>query len=776
MGIDVAVNKGLIPSVPHGRMTWVACLASWLSACSGGIGAVSTSGTGAVTQYTVGGTVAGLTGSGLVLDDNGSDDVAVSAAGAFTFTIPLVPGDSYSITVRNQPTSPSQTCTVSNGSGIVTGANISLSVSCVNKTSNTDVIGGIVEGLSGSGLVLQNNFGDNLAVSADGGFAFATQLMTGAAYSVSILSPPINPYQNCVVANGGGIVGANDVLNVVITCKSNPNPAFPISGTVSGLSAGSAIILLDNGRDNLTVNANGAFKFTIPIPSGSGYSVTSSGATGQQSQTCTIDNASGTVAGAAVANIKVKCLSNLSVTATVSGLPTGSTVVLRNNGGDDLAVTQNGLVAFQTAVATGSTYRVTIFSEPPGYACAVAGGVGVVTATGVSGVAVACSSIGGLLYVTNGGGNDVSGFAIDYATGALQPLTQVVAAAGQANAIVAATGINPTSIIAGCSLGAPTFSPTLYIASPGSGTIAGYAADTTFGATGAGALTATTVPPVAAGTRPSFLDFIQLSPICELYALNTGSANISEFAADGAGALTPATGSPLAEPVNSVPAGAANASVFNNSTLLTFEYVANQVTNTVSAYSVNPDGTLNPTNDLTTGTNTIAAGTKPSAIATDVLFETINQVNLDVPYVYVANQTDATISAYQADPFSGALTALGSPVATGNGPTAMVEAAGFLYVANGLDNTISVYSIATSAPATPGTLTLIGTVATGTNPAALTAATVNVTTYLYAVNTTSNDVYVYSVDFSTGALTFIAKYAVGSAPTAIAVPYSVSGG
>jgi len=268
----VTVTSTAKAAAQRWHVPWMACVISSLAACSGGIGASSTSGAGAVSEYTVSGSISGLTGSGLMLDNNGTDDVTVSADGTFTFAIPLVPGDSYSITVRKQPTAPNQTCTVANGSGTVTGSNITgLAVTCANKTSPKDVIGGTVEGLLGSGLVLQNNFGDNLAVAADGGFAFATQLVGGAAYSVSVLSPPLNPYQNCVVANGGGIVGANDVLNVAVTCKSNPNPTFSISGTVSGLSGGSTIVLQNNGRDDLTIKANGAFPpFTIQIPSGSG--------------------------------------------------------------------------------------------------------------------------------------------------------------------------------------------------------------------------------------------------------------------------------------------------------------------------------------------------------------------------------------------------------------------------------------------------------------------------------------------------------------------------
>ena len=56
--------------------------------------------------YSIGGTVSGLAGSGLVLQNNGGDDLAISADGSFTFATPLVDGSSYEVTVLTQPTQP----------------------------------------------------------------------------------------------------------------------------------------------------------------------------------------------------------------------------------------------------------------------------------------------------------------------------------------------------------------------------------------------------------------------------------------------------------------------------------------------------------------------------------------------------------------------------------------------------------------------------------------------------------------------------------------------
>jgi hypothetical protein len=85
----------------------------------------------AKTRHILSGTISGLTGSGLVLA-NGSDQVSV-AAGATTFTFPTTVAelDTYGIVVLTQPTNPSQTCTVQNGTATMGSSNpTNITVSC----------------------------------------------------------------------------------------------------------------------------------------------------------------------------------------------------------------------------------------------------------------------------------------------------------------------------------------------------------------------------------------------------------------------------------------------------------------------------------------------------------------------------------------------------------------------------------------------------------------------------------------------------------------------
>ena len=71
--------------------------------------------------FTVGGSVSGLSGS-VVLQDNGADNLTVTANGPFTFATGLASGAAYAVTVKTQPAG--QTCTVANGSGTMGSANV----------------------------------------------------------------------------------------------------------------------------------------------------------------------------------------------------------------------------------------------------------------------------------------------------------------------------------------------------------------------------------------------------------------------------------------------------------------------------------------------------------------------------------------------------------------------------------------------------------------------------------------------------------------------------
>jgi hypothetical protein len=168
----------------------------------------------APTTYSVGGTVSGLSGT-VVLQDNGGDDLSVSASGAFTFGTGLTAGSAYNVTVKTSPAG--QTCSVANGSGTVGSAGVTnAAVTCAATPTHT--VGGTVSGLSGT-MVLQNNGGSDLSVAASGGFTFGTGLAAGSAYNVTVKTSPAG--QTCSISNGTGTVGSANVTNITATCTTN---------------------------------------------------------------------------------------------------------------------------------------------------------------------------------------------------------------------------------------------------------------------------------------------------------------------------------------------------------------------------------------------------------------------------------------------------------------------------------------------------------------------------------------------------------------------------
>ena len=255
--------------------------------------------------------------------------------------------------------------------------------------ADTHTVGGSVSGLQGTGLVLQDNLGNDLPIASSGNFVFTTAIAAGGAYSVTVKTQPTNAWQTCTVTNGSGTVAAADIAGVVVTCITN---TYSVGGAINGL-AGVGLVLQDNATDDLGASASGTFTFPIKIASGKAYAVTAKSQPTSPSQTCTPTTASGTITNAAITNVAVTCITNTyTVGGTVSGL-VGSGLVLQDNSGDDLTISGNGSFAFATAIASGSTYSVTVLTQPggPTQICTVSSGSGNVTTGAVTTVAVSCA-------------------------------------------------------------------------------------------------------------------------------------------------------------------------------------------------------------------------------------------------------------------------------------------------------------------------------------------------------------------------------------------------
>lgn len=197
-----------------------------ITGCGGG-GGGSTGGGSSPAQYTVGGTVSGLSGTVVLQNGNSNNLINISANGQFTFPTTFSDRSSYAVTILSQPTA--QTCSVANGTGIISGVNVTNVV--VTCSTNTYTVGGVVSGLSGS-AVLQNNRGNDLTVSANGAFTFSSAVADGSSYAVTVLTQPVG--QNCSVANGTGVVASMNVVDVTVNCSTTSTLTVLPSGTGTG--------------------------------------------------------------------------------------------------------------------------------------------------------------------------------------------------------------------------------------------------------------------------------------------------------------------------------------------------------------------------------------------------------------------------------------------------------------------------------------------------------------------------------------------------------------
>ncbi|MGB5938209.1 MAG: beta-propeller fold lactonase family protein, partial [Rhodanobacter sp.] len=663
----------------------------------------------ATNSYFISGTVSGLAGSVLVLQNNAGNDLAVSANGSFRFTQPVASGAFYNVTVRTQPNAPSQTCTVNQASSIVAGADVSdVRVICA---TNSYTAGGTVSGLAGS-LTLQNNAANDLVVNANGTFQFTTPIASGAAYTVTVRSQPAG--QTCTVANASATVTNANVTNIAVSCSTN---SYTVGGTVSGLVG--SLTLQNNAADDLAITADGSLTFATPVATGSPYNVTVR--TQPAGQTCTVTNGSGTMGVANVTNVQVVCAANPSyiIGGTVSGLAgSGGSLVLQNNGGDDVAIAADGSFKFLTAITGGLSYSVTVKFQPrliPG-ACSISNASGTVPGN-VSNVTVNCTAAPAaprFAYVTNASANSLSAYAIDNVSGALTKVADVA---------MGPNGFDSSSVVTDP---ARKFAYVVNPNNPSGGSISGYTIDPA-----TGSLTAMPGSPFTAGVSAGS----SVHPSGKfVYALNANAGEVKVFAIDSA------TGAPLV-PGSTVATGAPPLSwAIAIDPTGRFAYVGNYHGNSVSAYTI----------DGATGKLTAIAG---SPFATGGSVQAI-AIDPSGRYIYVANWT--SLRAYAIDPDSGVLTEVaGSPFVGGlNHQTLVIDPAGkFVYVVYYSDQKIGVYAI----DAASGALTPVAGSPFASGPGYLKSFTLDPTGRFayatsYILGPFAKRLFSYTIDPATGAI------------------------
>jgi len=267
--------------------------------------------------------------------------------------------------------------------------------------------------------------------------------------------------------------------------------------------------------------------------------------------------------------------------------------------------------------------------------------------TSPRGITVDCC--GRFVYTADRGGNSVSGYVINAGTGVLTPIAGSPFALGQSEE----ENYGPQQV---------TVSPTgrfLYVSNHLTGDISGFTV-----AAATGALTLISGSPftdqsanLGAGIQPFAVVVAPSEKF--LYVTNHGQSSLSVYRIDGiSGALTAISGSPFDIP----PPGECNANPFGAAITPNgrFLLVGENGCDAVSVYSLDPN----------TGAPTMTADS-PFFVNAGDCFAGVNEVNLDPAgrFLYVANMSCGTVSAFSVNATSGDLTEVAnSPVNAGNGP------------------------------------------------------------------------------------------------------------
>lgn len=571
-----------------------AILALALAGCGGGGGSSNNNNNNQPppTQYTIGGTVSGLSGSGLVLQDNGADNLAVNADGAFTFATKIASGGKYAVTVMTQPSG--QTCTVTNGSGTASGNVTNVTITCGSGVT----IGGTVSGLTGTGLVLQDNGADNLSVTQNGVFTFATPVPSGQPYAVTVSTQPSG--QTCTVANGTGTAGSANVTNVAINCGGGSASvgkfayvanngdgtisAYTIDASTGKLTAVSgspypdgtapaAVSLAPNGKFAFSASDNGTkiHAFTIDQTTGqlteaSGSPFSTGFVSGSTFPDIAVDSQSAHLYLASAGDAKVAGFTIDQTTGKLTAL-TGSPYAAGAGAGAIPAFSPNGKFLYVMDQTANAVSGYTINSD--GSLTPMASPF----ATGADPTWISFTPDGKFAYVADSGVDLISAYSVDATTGALTALSTPTFATDEhpQDLTIDATGthlyapvangttagavqwftINSDGTLSGASSIPAGVTPVFldieatghfgYVASKGGAEVYGYSINSS-----TGALTALPGSPYSTGTgsRPQF---ITIDPSGKYgYTANEGTANLSGFAINSTtGVLTAITGSPF---------------------------------------------------------------------------------------------------------------------------------------------------------------------------------------------------------------------------------------
>jgi 6-phosphogluconolactonase (cycloisomerase 2 family) len=440
------------------------------------------------------------------------------------------------------------------GNGSINGSSSSSGGSATSYT-----VGGTVIGVSGSGLVLVNNAGDDLPISGNRGFTFSNRLVSGVGYAVTVQTQPSGPAQYCSVSNGTGTMAAANVTNVTVTCRTDGRYAFVSDYNAHTVTAFTIDFITGNlALVNSTPSDLDPTAITV-APSGAFVYTANAGAA--DISIYAVNAATGALTAAGTTSTGVG-----SVPSAITVDPSGRFVLATDSAGGTVLVFQVNPITGALTQVPGSPFPTALFpgSHP---------------------VSVAVDPSDQYVFATNqyNAPLGLAGYTFNSSPGS-GDLTQL-------STWQVATGNNPIWVAV------DPLDRFVYVSNSTDGTLSGW----TIGS--GAALTAMTGSPFAAGAQPGV---IAIDPTGQfLYVTDTANNQVVAFTINQAtGALTVMSGSPFG-----AGNGAFGMAIDPSGQFL---YVGNNFDGTISMFTLNPK-----TGALTAvpGSPRAYGGTSPSGIA-----------------------------------------------------------------------------------------------------------------------------------------------------------------
>ena len=400
------------------RMVVLAALLALLAACGGAseptpspAQAAGHNANKSTNGYTLGGTVAGLSGNGLVLELNDGSDLPVGADGAFAFPGSAASGTPYSISIKHQPAVRREICTVTNGSGVVGTSNIS------NVSVNCTIAAGFVY------VVDENN-----QIAAYG-------ITPGTGAPIPDGSFPIPPSAAYIPVVEVMVAAPSGNFLYVLSQQPNQISTFAIDPNQGGLTPVNAPVATGVGPVRMVMAPNGSFLFVYNIQTNSIQSI----------QTFTVDSATGALTPAGTVQ-----LSNTNCSAATCP------------GAGDFAVRSDGKYLYALAYdGMDNTTSVTPYAIDSVTGGLTGGGTAITFPTNAAGTSMSIDPLGRFLYVAKAASPDgisdgtsqsatVVSYVLDPLTGALGPGSSTVVANGASWMAPDPTGEYLYAIYSGC--------------------------------------------------------------------------------------------------------------------------------------------------------------------------------------------------------------------------------------------------------------------------------------------------------------------------------------